>query len=307
MKKQSPVTSTPPSDPGQTQPSLEVVLLHALQVARSHLPRRDSLPKTKTAVGEAIDLVEQAIAKAARSMPSADRPEITIEELARINALAGICGDVGSDNEALELWDKVFACKDNHELYKLDETHAEGFLSDEIGDLQEFKASLTSHRDFVLPYLARAARLGVAALTVTAAPDSAPDDAIQFTRFIAELQAAGALDKAVISQAADSMDLDPKDVRELIERAIQAHTSGSSTAKTKCPRASWQDNTIQFPRLIAELEGVGAFSPETIDEVSAAMTLPQEALWALIDRAQAAWDGIKAATGIAPPSAGRPK
>lgn len=60
----------------------------------------------------------------------------------------------------------------------------------------------------------------------------------------------------------------------------------------------WDDNSIQFPRLIAELEAAGAFyDAEMVAEACSSMDLTQEQFFELVDRAQAIWDKIKAATG----------
>lgn len=60
------------------------------------------------------------------------------------------------------------------------------------------------------------------------------NDAIQFPRLIAELEAAGALDTELLSQVALSMDLTLDEVTELVDRA-QA-TWDALKAKTVAPR-----------------------------------------------------------------------
>jgi hypothetical protein len=56
----------------------------------------------------------------------------------------------------------------------------------------------------------------------------------------------------------------------------------------------WADNSIQFPRLIAELEAAGAFTPEVLTELRELMDLDAHDVMELVDRAQAQWDHIKA-------------
>jgi len=56
----------------------------------------------------------------------------------------------------------------------------------------------------------------------------------------------------------------------------------------------WADNSIQFPRLIAELEAAGAFTPEVLTELRELMDLDTHDIMELVDRAQAQWDHIKA-------------
>lgn len=52
--------------------------------------------------------------------------------------------------------------------------------------------------------------------------DNWSNDAIQFPRLIEEAQAAGAFTDDVVSAMADSMDLQPAQVNELIDRARKA-------------------------------------------------------------------------------------
>ena len=60
------------------------------------------------------------------------------------------------------------------------------------------------------------------------------------------------------------------------------------------PDANWRADLIQFPRLLAELEGL--LRPDDYVEVAAAMDLPVERVHELFTRAQTAWDAIKAQT-----------
>lgn len=63
---------------------------------------------------------------------------------------------------------------------------------------------------------------------------------------------------------------------------------------------TWDRDDIQFARLLAELETVGAFAtPEgeqALVDVSYEMDVDIEDVWSLLERAQAKWDKIKADT-----------
>ncbi len=48
----------------------------------------------------------------------------------------------------------------------------------------------------------------------------------------------------------------------------------------------WNDNTIQFPRLIAEAMAVGAFTEKVLQDMQDSMDLCRADLLELIDRAQ---------------------
>lgn len=55
----------------------------------------------------------------------------------------------------------------------------------------------------------------------------------------------------------------------------------------------WQDNSIQFPRLIAELVACGAFTPEVMRDLTESMDLDAVEIYELIDRAQGQWESVK--------------
>lgn len=59
---------------------------------------------------------------------------------------------------------------------------------------------------------------------------------------------------------------------------------------------NWNDNSIQFPRLIAEAEAAGAFKPSIIKAMAESMDLERVEVIELIDRAQHEWDKIKSRT-----------
>lgn len=55
---------------------------------------------------------------------------------------------------------------------------------------------------------------------------------------------------------------------------------------------AWLDNSIQFPRLLAEIIGVG-LTEQQWDDICATMDLDSNNLSELFDRAQAEWEKIK--------------
>ncbi len=55
----------------------------------------------------------------------------------------------------------------------------------------------------------------------------------------------------------------------------------------------WDDNSIQFPRLIAEIEAAGGFTEQLVQDLCASMDLEKEDVFELIERAQYKWDDIK--------------
>jgi len=63
---------------------------------------------------------------------------------------------------------------------------------------------------------------------------------------------------------------------------------------------AWQNNSVQYPRLIAEAHAAGAFTlqvtpgVDVITEMAASMDLERSDVEALIDRACDDWDAIKA-------------
>ena len=60
--------------------------------------------------------------------------------------------------------------------------------------------------------------------------------------------------------------------------------------------ANWNDNSIQYPRLIAELQAVGAFRPSVMRDLCESMDLEHEDVLELVDRAVDEWDEIKQST-----------
>ena len=56
---------------------------------------------------------------------------------------------------------------------------------------------------------------------------------------------------------------------------------------------NWSDNTIQFPRLIAEAEAAGAFTPKVAEDMCNSMDLTMDELSEIVGRAQDEWEKIK--------------
>jgi len=57
---------------------------------------------------------------------------------------------------------------------------------------------------------------------------------------------------------------------------------------------NWENNSIQFPRLISELEGLGIFKEKTMTDLAVAMDVSQLDVAELLDRAFNEWEKIKA-------------
>ena len=66
---------------------------------------------------------------------------------------------------------------------------------------------------------------------------------------------------------------------------------------SKNPNKNWENNSIQFARLIAEAEAAGAFNSSMVmQDLSDSMDLTIPQVCEIIDRAQKEWDKIKAKT-----------
>lgn len=76
-----------------------------------------------------------------------------------------------------------------------------------------------------------------------------------------------------------------------VDRTLRAASLISSDIDT------WSDDAIQFPRLIAELEAVGALRGDVVDALCESMDLAPDNIAELIERAQLEWDKIKSETG----------
>lgn len=55
----------------------------------------------------------------------------------------------------------------------------------------------------------------------------------------------------------------------------------------------WKKNEVQFPRLIAEAEAAGAFTPSVLCDMADSMDLELKQVRELIDRGQEAWEQVK--------------
>lgn len=61
----------------------------------------------------------------------------------------------------------------------------------------------------------------------------------------------------------------------------------------------WNDDSIQFPRLLAEIYAMGLHDDQ-IEALAAEMDLDVDRVYELLERAQAAWDTIKARDNTPP-------
>lgn len=65
---------------------------------------------------------------------------------------------------------------------------------------------------------------------------------------------------------------------------------------------NWKNNSIQFPRLLAEIEELGVFDllqpdgKRVIDSIAESMDLDSSEVYELVDRAQSEWGNIKRRT-----------
>jgi len=59
------------------------------------------------------------------------------------------------------------------------------------------------------------------------------------------------------------------------------------------PNVNWANDAIQFPRLISELQAVGAFTSQVMIDLRDAMDLNDVEILALVDRADRTWETIK--------------
>lgn len=61
-------------------------------------------------------------------------------------------------------------------------------------------------------------------------------------------------------------------------------------------RCYWHDDSIQFPRLLAELSAALSFDDDLWNDLTEAMDITDDELNELLDRAQNAWERIKYGT-----------
>lgn len=62
---------------------------------------------------------------------------------------------------------------------------------------------------------------------------------------------------------------------------------------SKDSNKNWNNNAIQFARLIAELEAAGGFPNSIMNALCESMDLDMGQISEIIDRAQGTWDAIK--------------
>jgi hypothetical protein len=62
------------------------------------------------------------------------------------------------------------------------------------------------------------------------------------------------------------------------------------------PDENWNNNAIQFPRLLAELQAAGVFTTSVVNDVADSMDLDPSQVFEIVDRAQYAWDDIVSRT-----------
>ena len=55
---------------------------------------------------------------------------------------------------------------------------------------------------------------------------------------------------------------------------------------------NWEENKMQFPRLIAELQMAGAFTPVVMEDLQASMDLSEMEVQEIIERAVLAFDRL---------------
>ncbi len=58
-------------------------------------------------------------------------------------------------------------------------------------------------------------------------------------------------------------------------------------------KTNWNDNSIQFPRLIEEAQAAGAFTNEVIHAMADSMDLTPQEIYEILERARKKWEGEK--------------
>lgn len=57
---------------------------------------------------------------------------------------------------------------------------------------------------------------------------------------------------------------------------------------------NWENDAIQFPRLISEMQAQGVFAlPGVVDSLCSEMDISKDEVCGLIDRAEQAWEDVK--------------
>lgn len=62
---------------------------------------------------------------------------------------------------------------------------------------------------------------------------------------------------------------------------------------SKNPQKNWENDAIQFPRLISELQAAGAFTAPVVEELLESTDLTKQNLFEIVERATKQWDEIK--------------
>ena len=66
----------------------------------------------------------------------------------------------------------------------------------------------------------------------------------------------------------------------------------SNEIKVSDPDTNWNNDHLQFARIISELVGAG-LSEGTIHDLSVSMDLSHDEVWCIINRACDAWDTVR--------------
>lgn len=65
---------------------------------------------------------------------------------------------------------------------------------------------------------------------------------------------------------------------------------------SKDPNKNFDNNDIQFPRLISELQAAGAFTPEIVKTLEDSMDLGEAKIFEIVERSDKVWERIKERT-----------
>jgi len=89
-------------------------------------------------------------------------------------------------------------------------------------------------------------------------------------------------------------------VRELVERELDGE--GPVETEEEHQEAIWQDDSLQFPRLIAEINANVMIRPKDFKDLCESMDLTPDLVKELFDRADTAWENHKRV--VCPPREG---
>jgi len=62
---------------------------------------------------------------------------------------------------------------------------------------------------------------------------------------------------------------------------------------SKDPNKNFDNNDIQFPRLISELQAAGAFTPGVVKALEDSMDLGEAKIFEIVERSDKVWEWIK--------------